>query len=79
MVGLRFVKMPTLHNAFFVGKDEKLNDDAMQDVVESLRDLLLLDLLKSLMSLKDHAFWDLVAEVSLSLCKSNSKSIGKFG
>jgi len=38
------------------GKDGKLDDDAMQDVVDCLKDLLLPYLLKSLMDLKGHAF-----------------------
>lgn len=50
-----------------VGKDGKLDDDAMQDVVDYLKDLLLPDLLKSLIGLKGTVFWDLVAEVSLPL------------
>ena len=38
------------------GKDGKLDDDAMQDVVDCLKDLLPPYLLKSLMDLKGHAF-----------------------
>jgi hypothetical protein len=50
-----------------VGKDGKLDDDAMQDIVDCLKELLPPDLLKSLMGLKGPAFWNLVAEVSLPL------------
>ena len=50
-----------------VRKDGKLDDEAMQDVVDCLKELLPPDLLKSLMGLKGPAFWDLVAEVSLPL------------
>ena len=38
------------------GKDGQLNEDAMQDVVDCLKELLPSDLLKSLRSLKGHAF-----------------------
>ena len=54
-----------------VGKDEKLDDDAMQDIVDCLKDLLPPYLLKSLMDLKGHAFWDIVEEVSLPLHKGS--------
>jgi len=50
-----------------VGKDGKINEDAMQDIVVGLKELLPPDLLKSLMSLKGHAFWDFVAEAFLPL------------
>jgi hypothetical protein len=50
-----------------VGKNGKLDDVAMQDVVACLKDLCPPDLLKPLMELKGRAFWDLVAEVTLPL------------
>ena len=51
-----------------VGKDGKINEDAMQDIVVCLKELLPPDLLKPLMSLKGRAFLDFVAEASLHLC-----------
>ena len=48
-------------------KDGKLNESAMQDIVVCLNELLQPDLLKPLMSLKGRAFWDFMAEASLSL------------
>ena len=56
-----------LNDLGIIGKDGKLNDDALQDVVDCLKELLPPDLLKSLTSLKGPAFWNLVAEVSLPL------------
>jgi len=50
-----------------VGKDGKINEDAMQDIVVCLKELLPPDLLKPLKSLKCCAFWDFVAEASLHL------------
>ena len=50
-----------------VGKDGKLNESAMQDIVVCLKELLPPDLLNPLMSLKGRAFWDFVAEASLPL------------
>ena len=50
-----------------VGKDGKINDDAMQEIMVCLKELLPPDLLKPLMSLKGRAFWDFVAEASLPL------------
>jgi hypothetical protein len=50
-----------------VGKDVKLNDNTMQDVVDCLKELLPPDILKSLMGLKGPAFWNFVEEVSLPL------------
>ena len=47
-----------------VGKDGKINDDAMQEIMVCLKELLPPDLLKPLMSLKGRAFWDFVAEAS---------------
>jgi hypothetical protein len=50
-----------------VGKDGKLNESAMQDIVVCLKELLPPNLLKSQMSLKGRAFRDFVAEASLPL------------
>jgi hypothetical protein len=50
-----------------VGKDGELNNDTMQDVVDYLKELLSSNLLKSLMGLKGHVFWDVVMDVSLPL------------
>jgi hypothetical protein len=50
-----------------VGKDGELNNDTMQDVVDYLKELLSSNLLKSLMGLKGHVFWDVVVDVSLPL------------
>ena len=49
-----------------VGNDGKLNEDAMQYYAERLKKVVLSDLLKPLLGLKGRAFWDMVAEVSLS-------------
>jgi hypothetical protein len=46
-----------------VGKDGKLDDEAMQDVIDCLKELLPPELFNSLMGFKGPAFWDLVAEV----------------
>jgi hypothetical protein len=46
-----------------IGRNGKLSENAMQDIVDHLKNLLPSDLLKSLMDLKGHAFWDLVAEI----------------
>ena len=48
------------------GNDGKLNEDVVQIYAEHLKELLPSDLLKPLMELKGCAFWDMVAEVSLS-------------
>jgi hypothetical protein len=48
-----------------VGKDGKLDYNAIQDVVGCLKNLLPPDVLKPLMKLKGHAFWDLMVEVAL--------------
>jgi hypothetical protein len=50
-----------------VGKDGELNNDTMQDAVDYLKELLSSNLLKSLMGLKGHVFWDVVVDVSLPL------------
>ncbi|CAN6227322.1 unnamed protein product [Urochloa humidicola] len=50
-----------------IGKDGKLNDDAIQDCADRLKELLPPDLLGRLKSLKGRAFWDFVAEISLPL------------
>ena len=56
-----------LNDLGIIGKDGKLDNDAMQDVVDCLKELLPLDLFKSLMGFKGPAFWNLVAEASLPL------------
>lgn len=63
----RLAQRNVLKDLGIVGKDGKLDDSAIQDVVDYLKDLLPPDLLKPLMELKGHAFWNLVAEVSLPL------------
>ncbi|KXG22926.1 hypothetical protein SORBI_3008G029700 [Sorghum bicolor] len=63
----RIAKHNVLKDLGVVGKDGKINEDAMQDIVVGLKELLPPDLLKSLMSLKGHAFWDFVAEAFLPL------------
>jgi hypothetical protein len=50
-----------------VGKDKKLNEGAMQDIVVCLKELLPPDLLKPLKSLKGCVFWDFTTEASLHL------------
>jgi len=56
-----------LNELGIVGKDGKLDDNAIQDIVGCLKNLLPPDLLKPLMELKGRVFWDLVAEVTLPL------------
>lgn len=63
----RLARRSVLNNLGIVGTDGKLDDDAMQDVVDFLKNLLPPELLKSLMGLKGPVFWNLVAEVSLPL------------
>jgi len=63
----RIAQRNVLKDLGVVGKDGKLNESAMQDIVVCLKELLPPDLLKPLMSLKGRAFWDFVAEASLSL------------
>jgi hypothetical protein len=53
---VRLARRSVLNDLGIVGKDGKLDDDAMQDVVDCLKELLPLDLLKSLMGLKGPAF-----------------------
>jgi len=60
------VQRGVLKDLGIVGYDGKLNEDAVQVYAERLKNLLPPDLLKSLLGLKGHAFWDIVAEVSLS-------------
>jgi hypothetical protein len=45
--------------------DGKPNKSSIQAYVDHLKELLLPDLLMKLLSLKDRAFWDFVAEVYL--------------
>ena len=63
----RIAQRNVLKDLGVVGKDGKLNESAMQDIVVCLNELLQPDLLKPLMSLKGRAFWDFVAEASLHL------------
>ena len=63
----RLAQHNVLNELGIVGKDGKLNDNAIQDIVGCLKNLLPPDLLKPLMELKGRAFWDLVAEVTLPL------------
>ena len=63
----RIAQRNALKDLGVVGKDGKLNEGTMQDIVVCLQELLPPDLLKPLMSLKGRAFWDFVAEASLSL------------
>ncbi|RCV19916.1 hypothetical protein SETIT_4G014800v2 [Setaria italica] len=51
-----------------LGNDGKLNEDVIQDYADRLKKLLPPDDLKPLMDLKGHAFLELLAELSLSLC-----------
>jgi hypothetical protein len=48
-----------------VGIAGKPNESSIQTYVDHLKELLPLGLLKKLLSLKDHAFWDFVVEVYL--------------
>jgi hypothetical protein len=64
---VRLAQRSMLKDLGIVGKDGKLDGDAMQDIVDCLKELLPPNLLKSLMGLKGLAFWNLVAEVSLPL------------
>ncbi|RCV19044.1 hypothetical protein SETIT_3G352400v2 [Setaria italica] len=50
-----------------IANDGKLNDDAIQDCVDRLTELLPSDLLWQLMTLKGCAFSDFVVEISLLL------------
>jgi hypothetical protein len=57
-----------LKNLGIVDNDGKLNEDAIQDYADCLKELLPSDLHKLLMSLKGRAFWDLVTEISSRRC-----------
>ncbi|CAO2150396.1 unnamed protein product [Urochloa humidicola] len=63
----RLAQRGVLKDLGIIGNDGKLNDDAIQDCADRLKDLLPPDLLGPLMRLKGRAFWDFVAEISLSL------------
>ncbi|CAL4913821.1 unnamed protein product [Urochloa decumbens] len=63
----RLAQLSVLKDLGIVGNDGKLKDDAIQDYADRLKECLPPDFLKSLMGLKGCAFWDFVAEVSLSL------------
>jgi len=62
----RLAQRGVLKDLGIVGNDGKLNEDVVQIYAEHLKNLVPPDLLKSLMELKGRAFWDIVAEVSLS-------------
>jgi len=64
----RIAQRNVLKDLGVVGKDGKLNESAMQNIIVCLKELLPPHLLKPLMSLKGRVFWDFVAEVSLLLC-----------
>ncbi|CAL5044604.1 unnamed protein product [Urochloa decumbens] len=64
----RLAQRRILKNLGIMGNDGKLNDAAIQDCADSLKELLPPDVLKSLMGMKGRAFWDLVAGLSLPLC-----------
>ena len=49
-----------------VGNNGMLNENVVQANAESLKRLLPLDLLQTLIGLKDHALWDMVIKTSLS-------------
>jgi hypothetical protein len=53
---VRLAQCGVLKDLGIDGKDGKLNEDAMQDVLDCLKELLMPDLLKSLRGLKGHAF-----------------------
>ncbi|CAN6212945.1 unnamed protein product [Urochloa humidicola] len=63
----RLAQRGVLKDLGIIGKNGKLNDDAIQGCADRLKELLPPDLLGSLMSLKGRAFWDFVAEISLPL------------
>ncbi|CAN6234643.1 unnamed protein product [Urochloa humidicola] len=50
-----------------LGNDGKLDEAAIQEYADCLKELVPLDLLESLMHLKGRVFWDLVAGISLPL------------
>ncbi|CAN6311757.1 unnamed protein product [Urochloa humidicola] len=50
-----------------LGNDGKLDEDAIQEYADCLKELVPPDLLESLMCLKGRAFWDVVAGISLPL------------
>ena len=49
---VRLARRSVLNDLGIIGKDGKLDNDAMQDVVDCLKELLPLDLFKSLMGFK---------------------------
>lgn len=63
----RLAKHKVLKDLGIVRNDGKLNEDAIQEYAECVKELLPPDLLQSLMRTKGRAFWDLVAGISLSL------------
>ncbi|CAL5007591.1 unnamed protein product [Urochloa decumbens] len=63
----RLAQRGVLKDLGIIGNDGKLNDDAIQDCADRLKELLPPDLLGPLMSLKGRAFWDFVAKISLPL------------
>nr|TKW19346.1 hypothetical protein SEVIR_4G014700v2 [Setaria viridis] len=63
----RIAQRNVLKDLGILGNDGKLND-VIQDSADHLKKLLPPDDLKPLMDLKGHAFLELLAELSLSLC-----------
>jgi hypothetical protein len=63
----RLAQRNVLKDLGIIGGDEKFNEEAIQEYADHLRDLLPLELLKPLMSLRGRAFWDLLAGISLPL------------
>lgn len=64
-------KNKVLKDLGIVSDDGKLNEDAIQEYAECVKELLSPDLLKLLMLTDGRAFWDLVAGMSLPLCKTS--------
>ena len=63
---VRLAQRGVLKDLGIARNDEKLNKDVVQIYAERLKNFVLPNLLRSLMELKGRAFWDMVAEVSLS-------------
>ena len=63
----QLAKRNILRNLGIIGNDGKLDEDAIKGYAECLKQLLPPDVLSSLVHAKGHAFWDLVAGISLPL------------
>jgi hypothetical protein len=63
----RLAQRNVLKDLGIIGGDRKFNEEAIQRYADHLWDLLPPELLKPLMSLRGHAFWDLLAGISLPL------------